>query len=111
MNAARGSGLQVLKTPGIVGFVGNNTGPLPIPDHQIENIRTVLDRQVECSVHPLLAEGQRVRVLRGALAGVQGKLVRNNCGSRLIISVEMINRSLVVSVSPWDVELLPQNAA
>ena len=78
MNLARDSRLKVLNTSGIAGFVGNQTGPLPIPEQQIEDIRTVLEMRVECLAVPLLNEGDRVRVLRGPLAGVEGKLVRSN---------------------------------
>jgi hypothetical protein len=52
-----------------------------------------------------------VRVVRGALAGVEGRLVRSNSGARLAISIEMIHKSLVVSVSRQDVELLEHRAA
>src|SRR6202020_2547854 len=100
------SRLEVLKTPGIAGFVGNQTGPLPVPDQQIEDIRTVLENRVECTVLPLLNEGDRVRVMRGPLAGVEGCLIRNNSSTRLSISIEMIHKSLLVSVSRHDVELL-----
>jgi len=98
--------LQVLKIPGIVGFVGNQTGPLPIPHQQIEDVRTVLTAGVECSVHPLLKEGDRVRVLKGALAGVEGTLERTKSTSRLLISIEMIRQSLSVNVLREDVELV-----
>ena len=43
INPAEDNRLEVLKTPGIAGFVGNQTGPLPVPDQQIEDIRTVLE--------------------------------------------------------------------
>jgi len=111
MNLSKDSRLQILKTPGFAGFVGNQTGPLPIPDQQIENIRTVLTQRVECTVFPLLQEGDRVRVVRGALAGIEGILVRSNSTSRLVISIEMINKSLAVNVSPQDVELINKYAA
>lgn len=104
INPARDGRLQVLKTPGIAGFVGNRTGPLPVPDLQIEDIRTVLETRVECIVLPLLNEGDRVRVMRGPLAGVEGRLVRSNSLTRLSISIEMIHKSLLVSVSRHDVE-------
>ena len=102
----KNSKLQVLKVPGIVGFVGNQTGPLPIPDQQIEDIRTVLTAGVECSVHPFLEEGDRVRVVRGALAGVVGTLLHTNSTSRLLISIDMIRQSLSVNVLREDVELV-----
>src|ERR1700722_7433435 len=106
MNPDRDSLLQVIKAPGIAGVVGNSTGPLPIPNQQIEAIRTILTRRVECTAHPLLEEGDRVRVVRGPLVGVEGKLARGNSTSRLLISIEMIFKTLAVSVSRDDVELV-----
>lgn len=111
MNPNKDSRLQVLKTPGIAGFIGNHTGPLPIPDQQIEDIQTVLTQQVECTVLPLLEEGDRVRVVRGPLAGIDGRLVRANSTCRLVISIEMIHKSVAVNVSRQDVELVDQHAA
>jgi len=106
INPSKDSRLEVLKTPGIAGFVGNQTGPLPIPDQQIEDISKVLQQRAECLVLPLLHEGDPVRVTRGPLAGIEGRLVRNNSSTRLSISIEMIHKSLLVSVSREDVELL-----
>jgi transcription antitermination factor NusG len=110
MDLAKDSRLQVLKTPGIAGFVGNHIGPLPIPDQQIEDIRTVVTQQLECTVLPL-QEGDRVRVVRGPLSGVEGRLVRVNSRSRLLISVEMINKALAVNISRQDVEPLQEHHA
>lgn len=98
--------LQVLKAPGIAGFVGNQAGPLPVPDQQIEDIRVVLEKRVECVALPLLDEGDFVRVVRGPLAGVEGRLIRRNSSTRLSISIEMIHKSLLVSVSRNEVELV-----
>jgi transcriptional antiterminator NusG len=100
--------LQVLRIPGVGAFVGNQTGPLPIPDQQIEGIRQVLTAGVECSVQPSVKEGEWVRVVRGALAGVEGMLVRTDSTSRLLISIEMINQSLSVNVLRTDVEVVGQ---
>jgi transcription antitermination factor NusG len=111
MNPTKDSRLQVLKAPGIVGFVGKSTGPLPIPDEQIDAIRTVLNRGVDCTVLPFLEVGDRVRVVGGPLAGIEGRLVRSNSTSRLLISIEMINKSIAVSVSREEVELVNAEAA
>jgi transcription elongation factor/antiterminator RfaH len=110
MDPAKDRRLQVLKTPGIVGFVGNHTGPLPIPDQEIEDVRTVLMQRVECTALPLFQEGDRVRVVRGVLTGIEGILLRGNSTSRLVISIEMIHKSLAVNVLPQDVELIDKQA-
>jgi transcription antitermination factor NusG len=101
--------LQVLRVPGVVSLVGNQSGPAPIPGHQIEDIRTVLTAGAQCSVHPVLQEGDRVRVIKGALAGVEGTLLHTNSTSRLLLSIEMIRQSISVSVSREDIELVSAN--
>jgi transcription antitermination factor NusG len=111
MNPTKDSRLEVLKAPGIAGFVGNSAGPLPIPDQQIEDIRTILGRRLDCTVIPILEEGDRVRVVRGPLTGIEGRLLQSNSSSRLLISIEMLHKSIAVSLSSRDVELLGRSAA
>jgi transcription antitermination factor NusG len=106
INPFKKAWLQVLKVPGIVGFISNQSGPLPIPDRQIEDIRTVLKAKARYWLQPLLQVGGRVRVVRGSLSGVQGTLVRNNLESRLLISIETVSQTLAVNVSVGDVEPL-----
>jgi transcription termination/antitermination protein NusG len=103
-NPSRDSRLRVLGTPGVAGLVGNHTGPLPIPDDEIDNIRAVLAGKVETSPYPFFLVGERVRVTRGALAGVEGKLVRCNAEFKLVISVEMIRQSIALSIHASEVE-------
>jgi len=106
INPNESSRLEVLRTPGVVGLVGNSSGPMAIPDEQVEQIRTVVNSGVEFSVCPFLEEGDRVRVIRGVLAGVEGTLLHVNSQTRLTVSVEMIQHSLAVSVSRNDVALM-----
>jgi len=111
MNPTSDTRLKVLKAPGIAGFVGNATGPLPIPDQQIDDIRRVLTQRVECTVLSLLQEGDRVRVIQGPLAGIEGRLLQSNSATRLLISVEMIHKTLAMRILRQDVELISRHAA
>jgi transcription antitermination factor NusG len=106
MNSSPEATLSVRKVPAIVDFVGNHNGPLPIPDCEIEDVRTVLARGVPCSPHTYLQAGDRVRVVRGALAGIEGTFVRNGSKGQLILSIEMMQRSLALTVLEDDVEPL-----
>ena len=103
--------LDVLRAPGVVGFIGNHTGPLPIPDCQIEYIRTAFTRGVRCSSHAFLKEEDRVRVVRGALTGIEGTLLRTGSKAQLVISIEMIQRSVAMTVSEQDVEPILSDSA
>jgi transcription termination/antitermination protein NusG len=96
--------LRVLKVPGVVDFVRSNSGPLAIPDREIQDVRAVLSHGVGCSPHPFLKAGDRVRVVRGPLAGIEGTLIRSGSQSKLIISVEMIQRAVAVSIYETEVE-------
>jgi transcription antitermination factor NusG len=96
--------LTVLKTSGVVQFVGNRHGAVSIADKEISDVRIVLAQKLSCSPHPFLQLGQRVRIRGGALDGVEGVLVGRDSDSKLVITIELIQRSLAVSVYNIHVE-------
>jgi transcription antitermination factor NusG len=98
------SRLSVQKVPGVVNFVGNQNGPLAIPESELDGVRTILSRGNRCSPHPFPQSGDRVRVVSGALVGLEGTFIRHGAQSKLVISVEMIRRSVSVNLSASDVE-------
>jgi len=93
-----------LKVPGVIAFVGNLSGPLAIPDAEIKSIQTVLSNGVGCFPHPFLAAGDRVRIKYGPLSGVEGRYVRSGPDSKLVISIEMLQRSVAINVDGCDIE-------
>jgi transcription termination/antitermination protein NusG len=95
---------RTLRTPGVVGFVGNHSGPLAIPQQEIDSVRSVLSQRVDCSPYPFLRTGERVRIVGGALDGVEGTLVGRGPEAKLVISIELIQRSLAVSVYDFNVK-------
>lgn len=94
---------HVYRVDSALGFVGGRGG-IPIPDEQIESVRTLLSQNTPWRSHPFLKVGQRVRVLGGALDGVEGVFVSENGDHSLIISVDAIQRSLAVRIDGYDVE-------
>lgn len=96
--------LPVLKTSGVVQFVRNRCGAAAIADKEISDVRAVLDQKLCCSPYPFLQLGQRVRIRGGSLDGVEGVLVGRDSDSKLVISIELIQRSLAVSIYNFDVE-------
>jgi transcriptional antiterminator NusG len=104
LNPTKDCRLRVLNTPGVAGLVGNQAGPLPVPDYEIENIRAVITQKMQYSAYPSIPIGNRVRVVRGALAGIEGTLLRTHAESKLVLSVEMIHQSIAVNICSSDVE-------
>jgi transcriptional antiterminator NusG len=76
--------------------------PEPIDESEIDAVRKVLRSGIFAEPCPFLREGQRVRVIRGALAGLEGILVKKKTDFRMVISVTMLQRSVSVEIdSDW----------
>ena len=103
----RSEGRQVvLQTPGVVGLVGIHGVALPIPDKEIEDFQALLSQNLTCALYPFVKVGQRVRIRGGCLDGVAGVLVAKNSDRSLVVSIELIQRSVAVRIDGFDVELI-----
>jgi len=97
--------VNILKTPGSVCVLRNSEGALPIPEYQIDNLKTMLGSPFPLASHSYLKEGDWVRVVRGALEGCVGILLRQNPRrGRLVVSVDIIQRSVSIELNVEDVE-------
>lgn len=96
--------LRVQELPGVVRFVGFDGSPAVVSDDEVLRIREVLSGGSRAEPHPFLRVGRRVRVKTGPLVGLQGILVRRKNTLRLVVSVELIARSMSVEIDEVDVE-------
>lgn len=101
--------LEVLKTPGVVGFVSHAGRPAAIPSDQIHAVREVVLRS-RAEPHPFLQTGDKVRVKAGSLLGLEGILVRKKNQCRLVISVEMLGKSVATEIDGSLVERIKRVA-
>jgi transcription antitermination factor NusG len=95
--------LAVLKTPGVLRIVGFGQRDTPVPDDQIEALQRVLSIEAQLHPHHYLRLGQRVKVISGALAGVEGILVRVKKSERLVIAVGAIRQAVALELSGYEV--------
>jgi transcription antitermination factor NusG len=98
--------LKVLRTPGVLGFVGSERQGTPIPDEQIESLKIAISENIRCFLHPFVNVGRRVRIRGGSLDGVEGMLVRKGGDQSLVVSVELLHRSISIRVEGYDIELV-----
>ncbi len=96
--------LQVVSTPGVHMILYRGEQVAIIPDVEIQAIRAAVDGHYRVEPHPFLKCGDRVRVIRGSLEGVEGILARKKNYVRLVLSVEMLAQSVAVEVNASDVE-------
>jgi transcription antitermination factor NusG len=97
---------EILRLPGVVRVLANNTGLLPVPLQTIESIRLAVAADRPRYPYPYLAKGKRVRVLEGSLAGVIGIILEAKEEKRkVVIEVEMFRRAMAVELGDEAVEL------
>jgi transcription termination/antitermination protein NusG len=96
--------VRVLRTDGVVRFVGHSPQGTPIPEAEIGAVRRLVEQNVTWAVHPFLQVGQRIRIRGGALDGLEGIFQAQNGEGMLIVSVNAIQRSLSVTIQGYKVE-------
>src|SRR5580698_9310763 len=96
--------LQVVTTPGVHMILFHGEQVAIIPEAEIQAVRRAVEGPFRVEPHPFLKVGERVRVTRGTLEGVEGILVRKKNLFRLILSVSMLSQSVAVEIDACDVE-------
>lgn len=96
--------MSVLSSEGVCWFVGDRGKGLPIPDKQIQDIQTILGGTIPFAPYPFIRVGQRVRIHGGCLDGVEGILVSKDSEQTVVVSVELLRRSLAVRINGYDLE-------
>jgi len=97
---------NIIKAPGVVRLLGNGS-PIPVPEETIDSVKAIVDSDQPFYPWPYLKSGNMVRVLAGPLAGVIGVILGSKEKKhRLIVSVELFQRSVAVdldddAVEPW----------
>jgi transcription antitermination factor NusG len=95
--------LPILTTPGVHMIISQGDRVATIPEAEIDAIRRTVEGKHKVEPYPFLRCGERVRVVRGSLDGVEGVLARKKNLFRLVISVEMLAQSVAVEIDAMDV--------
>jgi transcription antitermination factor NusG len=90
--------LPVLTAPGVVDLVGFGRIPAPIPEDEIERVRKMVDSGLLVSPFPFVKVGETVLIERGPLTGVEGILVEVKGRYRLVVSINLLQRSVSAEV-------------
>lgn len=96
--------LHVLSVPGVVRLVGFDGTPVPLADEEVESLRWALSCGVKVAPYPYLAVGRRVRIIAGPLTGLEGILVRKKGDFQVVLSIDLIQRSVLVHMDTLSLE-------
>lgn len=87
-----------MATSGVIDVVRAGRDPAPVPLNEMEAIQRVVQTPLYTEPYARLVTGQRVRLSAGPLAGLTGKLMEVRRNLRLAVSVELLQRSVLVEI-------------
>jgi transcription antitermination factor NusG len=97
---------SVLRTPGVYRIVSFGGSAFPVSDTEIDSLVRIVNSGLQ--VHPVsyLTLGQKVQVKDGPLSGIMGVVSQLKNRTRVIVSIEMIMKSISVDVGSWEVSVV-----
>lgn len=92
--------LPVLETEHVAGFIRFNQNLIAIPEEEIEVLRRItLENDVEVqAVAGYFGEGDAVKIAKGNLTGLQGRVAKIEGKHRLVVELTHIGCSLLLTV-------------
>lgn len=90
--------LPVLITPGVISVVGRGKTPVAIDDLEIISIQAAIQSGVPVEPWPYVEIGERVRIQKDALEGMEGILISFKGSHRVVISVTLLRRSVALEI-------------
>ncbi len=99
--------LDILKTVGVVKFIGNRSGPIPVDDGTIDSLKIMVAADQDIQTGSQMKKGDRVVVVRGPLTGVIGQFVHYRGSQRVVVHIEALGQFAAVEVDVADIEPAP----
>jgi transcription antitermination factor NusG len=94
--------LPVLQAPGVVNLVSFHGAPAPLPELEVAALRNALAAGVHAEPYPYVQAGQQVEIACGYLQGLRGTVLRTRGRCRVVLSVDLLRRSIVVDIDAAD---------
>jgi transcription antitermination factor NusG len=88
----------IISTPGVVRMVGFGGQVAPIDDREIDLVRTVAESSLKAEPWAYIKQNAQVRISRGSLSGIQGTVLQVREKTMLVVSIEMLQRSVAVHI-------------
>jgi transcription antitermination factor NusG len=98
--------VKVLRLPGLVRFVTSGRELVPVPNEEIESVRTLLQSNTPSEPGPFPVVGERIKIRGGCLEGVEGIMMAQTGRGEIVISVGAIQRSLKIPLGDYQIERL-----
>jgi transcription antitermination factor NusG len=95
--------LTVMTAPGVVDVVGFGKQPERIPEAEMDRVRKMVESGLLVTPYPYVQVGQRVLIERGPLSGLEGILAEVKGKVRLVVSINLLQRSVSAEVDRYSI--------
>jgi transcription antitermination factor NusG len=82
----------------VIRVLGIGSMPMPLSDVEIHSLQAAIKSQLPVQPFPFLNAGQRIRINSGALAGVEGIVLAPKPKLRVVLSVTLLQRSVLLEI-------------
>ncbi|MCB0606275.1 MAG: UpxY family transcription antiterminator [Lewinellaceae bacterium] len=89
---------QVADIDGLARFLSFGNELATVKDHEIELIRKMIRDYEDVKAEPLFTAGQRIRIAKGPLCGLEGILQKEKGKNRFLIAIEGLRQSLSIEI-------------
>jgi transcription antitermination factor NusG len=96
--AQRSTMYSILNLPAVVDVVRAGSHPLPAASEEIDGLRRAIEGNLHLEPWNYTEVGQRVCIKSGPLAGLCGIVVEVRQTQRLVLSVSLLRRSVLVEI-------------
>jgi transcription antitermination factor NusG len=96
--------VRILAHPGVIRLVGFNGNAVPLPGGEVERLRSTLATW-KAEPYPFLTAGKQVKIRSGPFVGIEGRIIRRKGRMRLVVSLELIQRAILLEMDAAEAEL------
>jgi len=97
--------MPILTTPGVIQVLGAGNTPVALAEQEIVALQRAIQAQLPLRPFPFIEVGQRVKIERGVLTGVEGIVMSCKETLRLVLSISLLQRSVLVEINRDQVAL------
>ena len=102
----RENSFRIVTTPGFVRIVSFGSGPGTIPEAEIEALERIAASGLPVASCGYTRIGETVELIDGPLKGMQGIVLRQAKTMRLVVGIELLQRSVSVEIDgAWAVPI------
>jgi transcriptional antiterminator NusG len=89
----------IVTTPGVLRIVAFGGHPAVLGDDEVTSIRRIVNSNETYGPHPYMYAGQQVIIITGPLAGLKGIVSRVKQTYNVVVSVDLLMRSVSVETN------------